>query len=548
VRRALTLERIIILKPLNNLLILLFQAINYSKNFTLETVAFVALYITMKSFLAVTTTLLAVSTAFRAPLGIHRQQQHRSSSITVLHSVQQRNDAPPLRRNPPRKVCLMIEPTPFTHVSGYSNRFKEMLKFMSKAGDTVDILTVDSKTPAKQLPKEYMGYPISHTQGFTFPLYNHISLTFDLPEMKGARILETFQPDLIHVTSPGFLLFASIFYARVMCIPLVMSYHTHLPAYGANYLGFVPRIDWFCWELLRWAHNRADLTLCTSPQMKDELVANGIPRVDVWRKGIDTERFQPKFRSESMRKRMTKQNPNDFLIVYVGRLGAEKRLKDLKDILQQMAPDTRLCIVGTGPQEDELKAHFKGTNTVFTGQLSGDDLSSAFASADVFIMPSDSETLGFVVLESMASGVPVVGCKAGGIPDIIDSGETGFLVEPGDTDTYVKRLNQLRDKSFRTKMGRAARKEAERWGWEAATSYLRNVQYEKALINFHSRAFGGFGRPGSAGMFRLLGWRVKSFFKRFGFGSRKETIFAVWWKKIWRRRPKKGNGNNAPVG
>lgn len=126
----------------------------------------------------------------------------------------------------------MVEPTPFTHVSGYANRFKEMLKFMRKAGDDVHILTVDSKTAAAQLPKEYMGYPIEHTQGFTFPLYNHISLTIDLPEMKGGHILEQMKPDIIHVTSPGFLLFAAMFYARVMKIPLVMSYHTHLPSYG----------------------------------------------------------------------------------------------------------------------------------------------------------------------------------------------------------------------------------------------------------------------------------------------------------------------------
>lgn len=96
----------------------------------------------------------------------------------------------------------MVEPTPFTHVSGYSNRFKEMLRYMKKAGDKFDILTVDSQTDPKELPDESFGYPIRHTQGFTFPLYNQISLSFDLPEMKGAQILERFKPDLIHTTSP----------------------------------------------------------------------------------------------------------------------------------------------------------------------------------------------------------------------------------------------------------------------------------------------------------------------------------------------------------
>jgi sulfoquinovosyltransferase len=87
-------------------------------------------------------------------------------------------------------------------------------------------------TPARDLPKEHQGYPVRHTQGFTFPLYNQISLSVDLPEMKGAQIIENFKPDIVHVTSPGFLLFAALFYARVMKIPLVMSYHTHLPLYG----------------------------------------------------------------------------------------------------------------------------------------------------------------------------------------------------------------------------------------------------------------------------------------------------------------------------
>lgn len=432
-----------------------------------------------------------------------------SESSTRLQGSAQSADAPPLRRHRPRRIALMVEPTPFTHVSGYANRFNEMLRYLSKAGDKVDVLTTDNKTPVDELPKERFGYEIHHTQGFTFPLYNHITLTVDLPEIKGAKIIEKLKPDLIHVTSPGFMVYAAMFYARVMRIPLVMSYHTHLPSYGKNYLGFIPGIEEFAWFLLRFAHSRADLTLVTSPQMRDELVANGIPRVDVWRKGIDTVRFDPKFKSQEWREKMTDGNPDDFLMVYVGRLGAEKRLKDIKPVLERV-PNARLCIVGGGPHEDELKRHFKGTKTVFTGQLSGDDLSSAFASADAFMMPSDSETLGFVVLESMASGVPVIGADAGGIPDIIDDEDTGFLVKPGDTKAFIDRVKKLQDPEFRKAMGKRARKEAERWGWEAATSQLRNVQYEKALINYHTRAFGGFGRPKTAGMWRLLGYRIKS--------------------------------------
>ncbi|KAL3917430.1 MAG: hypothetical protein SGILL_004717 [Bacillariaceae sp.] len=311
------------------------------------------------------------------------------------------------------------------------------------------------------------------------------------------------------------MLFAALFYARVMCIPIVMSYHTHLPSYAVNYLNFIPGIEKMSWEALRFVHSRADLTLVTSPQMKEELTSHGIPRVDVWRKGIDTERFDPKFKSEEMREKMSDENPNDFLMVYVGRLGAEKRLKDVKPMLEKM-PNARFCVVGKGPQMEELQEYFKGTKTKFMGQMGGDELSQAFASPDAFIMPSDSETLGFVVLESMASGVPVVGARAGGIPSLIDDEKDGFLVEPGDIDTFVDRLKKLQNSKFREDMGKNARAEAERWGWEAATSVLRNIQYEKALVNFHSRAFGGLGKPRTRGMLRLLAYRVKSIFRRIG--------------------------------
>ena len=337
----------------------------------------------------------------------------------------------------------------------------------------------------------------------------------------------TFAPSLLRTNHDvsGFILFPAIFYARVMCIPLVMSYHTHLPSYAVNYLGFIPKIETFAWELLRWAHSRADLTLVTSPQMKEQLEAEGIPRVDVWRKGIDTERFNPEFKNDEMRMKMTDGNPNDFLMVYVGRLGAEKRIKDVRAVLEKM-PNARFAVVGKGPQMEELEEYFKGTKTVFMGQMGGDELSQAFASADAFAMPSDSETLGFVVLESMASGVPVVGANAGGIPSIIHDEEDGFLVEPGDIDGFVARFKQLQDAKFREKMGKRARDEAERWGWEAATSVLRNVQYEKALINFHSRAFGGFGRPGSRGIWRLFAMRIQKIIRRLGsrlgFGRKKK--------------------------
>ena len=141
-------------------------------------------------------------------------------------------------------------------------------------------------------------------------------------------------------------------------------------------------------------------------------------------------------------------------------------------------------------------------------------------------MPSDSETLGFVVLESMASGVPVVGCAAGGILNLIHDGVDGFLVQPGDTDGYVEKLKFLQDTKARETMGQNARTEAEKWSWEAATSVLRNIQYERAIINFQSRAFNGFGKPGTQHMLKSLEWRVKHILAKIGFGEKLSNMKA----------------------
>ena len=151
-------------------------------------------------------------------------------------------------------------------------------------------------------------------------------------------------------------------------------------------------------------------------------------------------------------------------------------------------PNARLAIVGAGPADVELREYFKGTRTVFTGLLHGQELSEAFASADVFLMPSDSETLGFVVLESMASGVPVIGADAGGIPNVIDHGQTGFLVPVGDEVAFTQRVQQLlADPALMQRMREAGRAEAERLDWASAMSHLRNVHYKRAVINFRSR-------------------------------------------------------------
>lgn len=425
-----------------------------------------------------------------APISACRQLQvaGRSSSPTCSDMGQTAEDIPLLTQHPRRKVALLVEPTPFTHVSGYSNRFKEMLRYLKEGGDLTEVITPDD---SHDRPADFLGVPIKYVPGFRFPLYKQVQLTFDIG-LDGLRELQRFKPDLIHAVTPGFFVMPAIVYSRVLNVPLVISYHTHLPAYAARYVtipGLREACVWGCEKILPLVLNWADLTLTTSPQLKDELAELGCTNLDVWRKGIDTNVFNPAFNESNieMRNRLSGGEPHSPLLLYVGRLGAEKNIALIKHTLEAI-PEARLAVVGAGPAEEDLRAHFEGTNTVFMGLMQGEELSRAYAAADVFVMPSESETLGFVVLESMASKVPAVCAAAGGLVNLVKSGETGFLFEPGNAEQMTEQVRSLiSDGALRERMGKAGREETLNWDWKAATSVLRNRQYSTANERFKRR-------------------------------------------------------------
>ncbi|MEL7420655.1 MAG: glycosyltransferase, partial [Cyanobacteria bacterium J06555_3] len=290
--------------------------------------------------------------------------------------------------------------------------------------------------------------------------------------------IEKFQPDLIHVVNPAFLGVGGIYYAKTMNIPLIASYHTHLPQYLQHYgLG---ALEGLLWELLKAVHNQARLNLCTSSAMVKELVNHGIERVDLWQRGVDTEMFQPHLASAQMRSRLSQGNPDAPLLLYVGRVSAEKEIDRIKPVLEAI-PQARLAIVGDGPNREALETHFAGTKTNFVGYLQGLELAAAFASADAFVFPSRTETLGLVLLEAMAAGCPVVAARSGGIPDIVTDGVNGYLFEPDDPDGAITATKSLLEATrIREELRLNARHEAEQWGWAAATDQLQNY-YRRVL-------------------------------------------------------------------
>jgi glycosyltransferase involved in cell wall biosynthesis len=326
--------------------------------------------------------------------------------------------------------------------------------------------------------REYQQAKVFGVSGFPLPLYPELKLALPRPAI-GVALVE-FQPDLIHIVNPAVLGLAGLYYSKTLKIPLVASYHTHLPQYLKYYgLGMLEGV---LWELLKAGHNQACLNLCTSTAMVEELASRGIQRLALWQRGVDIETFQPSLRSQAMRSRLTQGHPDSPLLLYVGRLSAEKEIDQIKPILKAM-PSARLALVGDGPYRSDLEKHFADTQTCFAGYMTGGELGAAFASADAFIFPSRTETLGLVLLEAMAAGCPVVAARSGGIPDIVQDGVNGFLFDPQDPQGAIAATEQLLANPTQGETLRQnARREAERWGWAAATQQLQTY-YQSVLAS-----------------------------------------------------------------
>ncbi len=361
-------------------------------------------------------------------------------------------------------------------VDGIVTRLTKTIEHLVAAGDEVLVFCPEGA------PTTYCGAQVMGIPAMPLPLYPELKMA--LPRPVVAEAIDRFQADLIHVVNPAVLGLGGIWLAKTKAIPLVASYHTHLPKYLEHYgLGMLEPL---LWELLKAAHNQASLNLCTSTAMVQELSQRGIHHTDLWQRGVDVDAFRPELASSQRRQQLFgPHGDGDPLLLYVGRLSAEKQIETIYPILQAL-PRARLALVGDGPHRQHLEKIFAGTATHFVGYLSGEDLAGAYASADAFLFPSSTETLGLVLLEAMAAGCPVVAANRGGIPDIVTNGKNGWLYDPADADGFLTATrNLLGQKEHHQQMRLAARQEAERWGWGAATAQLRsyyNQVLESALV------------------------------------------------------------------
>ena len=377
------------------------------------------------------------------------------------------------------RVVLYTE-TFLPHVDGMVTRLTHTLDWLNRMGDEALVIAPS----LEGLPREHAGAPVIGAPSMVIPMYRDLKFGFPALFPRISDAIDEFAPDVIHVANPFLTSVGGVQYARRRGVPLVASFHTQVAEYVSRY-----QLGWLrqpLWRHVVRLHNQADVNLCTSSPMQSMLRDRGVPDVALWAPGVDAQRFTPVYRSVAWRERLTGGRPDATILLYVGRLAPEKTLERLLPTLRQL-PNSHLAFVGAGPEAATLKRVFRGAPVTFVGSLSGDDLAAAYASADMFALPSSTETLGLAAIEAMASGLPVIGADRGGIPDIVVDGETGLLFDPDRPETLLRAATTLaEDATLRQRMGAAALSRARAWTWEASTAGLRD--YYAQAIEAASRA------------------------------------------------------------
>ncbi|MGA7162025.1 MAG: glycosyltransferase family 1 protein [Bacteroidota bacterium] len=333
------------------------------------------------------------------------------------------------------------------------------------------------------------------TGGSRIPVYSVPSVV--LPLQKNYRIalpgyqsfakyLQEFQPDILHINSPCTLGFAAVRYARHFGIPVIATYHTHFPTYPRYYN--LTSLEDLAWRLLRRLYNNVDRTLVPTTPILQELREHGVERLEYLPNGVDTAMFNPLYRSNEWRQRFGRgEKP---IILFVSRLVWEKDLKILAQTyaeLRSKRSDFEMVIVGDGHARQELQAMMPGAH--FLGYQSGKTLSESFASADIFVFPSTTETFGLVTLEAMASGLAPVAAKVGGAVEIIREGSSGLFAEPLNSSDLTKKVEWLLDNANHRKViADHALARAQEFRWERILDQLFE-SYKEVIEEFRLRRF-----------------------------------------------------------
>ncbi|SER57869.1 Glycosyltransferase involved in cell wall bisynthesis [Gracilibacillus ureilyticus] len=359
---------------------------------------------------------------------------------------------------------LVITETFLPSTDGVVTRLTNSIRYFLKSGHQVQIIAPDLGV------YEFEGAKVIGAKATRLFFYR--SKKFAMPTKKIKKMIQEYDPDIIHVVNPALLGASGIHYAKKLGYPLLASYHTQVPKYADYY--HLSIFKGLLWWYFRKLHNMADINLCTSQVVHQELIDQGFKNVHVWKRGVDTSMYHPRNYKEAMRKRLTNGQTSKKLLLYVGRLAPEKEIEKIKHVLKA-SDQFVLAIVGDGPYRDVLERHFQGTNTVFTGFIYKEELASAYASSDVFVFPSTTETLGLVITEAMASGLPIVAAKSGPTCEQIEDGQTGLLYDQHVEGDFTRTVLQFEDETLRKRLAKRAREEIADMGWDTQSKQILDI-------------------------------------------------------------------------
>lgn len=363
----------------------------------------------------------------------------------------------------------------YNHIrDGVSLTLNRMVKFMLENDVEFKIFGPTIEKPVLEHTGDFVAVP-----SVSLPGRPEYRVSTDLSS-EAKRHLREFKPDLVHIATPDLLGYKALRWALDHEKPVVSSYHTHFTSYLKYYkLSFFEPL---LWKYLNWFYGHCEQLYVPTPSMAEWLKEMGVVTdLKIWARGINTEQFTPENRDEEWRRKLGFK-PDDVVITFISRLVWEKNLKLYSDVLNQLMQtndQVKAMVVGDGPAGDELKQILP--NAVYTGFLTGDELSKAYANSDIFFFPSDTETFGNVTLEAMASGLPCVVADAVGSKSLVDHKENGYLAPVEKSDLFYSYINELVQKpGLRKKMADASRQKAGSYSWQNINEKLLSY-YEQVL-------------------------------------------------------------------
>lgn len=401
---------------------------------------------------------------FKFYLKKNNKQQHISENLNILQELVR----------PRLKIAIVTETWP-PEINGVAMSLMQLCKGLQKQGHKILLIrpkqkhVCDEFSPNKECLVTAQAVPKYPDMRFGWPQY-----------LKVSQAISDFAPHVVHIVTEGPLGFTALHAAKSKKIPVSSGFHSPFQEFSRFFdLAFLVKP---VQRYLKWFHNHTDLTCVPSRDTEQALKQFGVtcPLVIVGR-GVDVEKFSSSHRSEQLRRSWGVDHDTTVLL-YVGRLSPEKEISVLIEAYVALKKcsqkKVQFVIVGDGPDRKRLEKMLGAEDIIFTGSLSGTSLAQTYASADVFVFASQVETFGNVVLEAMASGLPVVAYDYASAQLYLKNQQTGWLSPLGATDQFIQSILQLPDHASLRVMGQQVMHDVQNIGWRHAVQQFEQALYQ----------------------------------------------------------------------